>query len=182
MTNLARIWQSRRMSDYTQHLPMNCGGVAAIFALYGPSGQVPWEMDEQLSRQSLPGMQIVYIINKAGVNGIQAKFYSAGSQIPITDYSGPGATRPEPVEFLEGLDGELFIEGIRDILVANNARCVIVSGANDRGYHWQTYYVPVGSESVEGYNTRKGWRPVLGGGATGTPTGIVLVSGPRMQR
>lgn len=181
MTNLNRTWPTRRMRDYTQHLPMNCGSVAAVFALYGPSQQVPAAMDEQLSWERLPAMQIASIINKAGVNRIQAKAYLAGSKIPITDYSGPGATRPEPVEFLQSLSDASFIEGVRDVLSANNARCVIVSGQNDRGFHWQTYYVPYGGNSVQVYNGRSGWRPVIGGGTAGTPTGLIVVSGPPMQ-
>ena len=180
MAGLARSWNTRMMKDYTQHLPMNCGSVAAVFALYGPNNPVPSSMDSELSRERLPGMQIAYIINKAGVARIRAKFYDAGSKIPITDYSGGGATRLEPVEFLQGLSNESFTEGVKDILTANKARCMIISGQNDRGFHWQTYYIPLAGKDVRVYNGRAGWSPVVGGGTLGTPTGLILVSGPRM--
>jgi hypothetical protein len=170
------------MRDYTQHLAMNCGAVAAIFAVYGPNQPVPRVMDEQLSRQRLPAMQVAVIINRADAKGIQAKLYDAGSKVPIRDYSGPAATRPEPVEFLEALSDASFIEGVRDILTANRARCAIISGQNERGFHWQTYYIPVSGDRVQVYNGRKGWAPVIGGAPLGTPTGLILVSGPRMER
>jgi hypothetical protein len=182
VTDLNRIWRTRRMRDYTQHLPMNCGGIAAVFALYGPGEVVPRSMDSDLTSQSVPAMGIARIINNARKPGISAEAHLQGGTIRIADYSGSRGFREERIGFLGRLTPDSVTEGIRDILVTNEARCVIISGQDSNGfYHWQTYYIPVGGDSVRSYNARTGWYPALSGTSAGTPTGLILVGGPRIQ-
>jgi len=160
---------------------MNCGAVASLFALYGPNERVPESMDANLSQERLSAMAIVRMINDARVGNVSAEAHLQGSTIGVADWSGPKPVRQERIEFLQELSGDSVMEGIRDILTTNDARCVIISGKESRGYHWQTYYVAMGGDTVRSYNERTGWRPVLGSASLGTPVGLVLVLGPRIR-
>jgi hypothetical protein len=169
------------MRDYRQHLPMNCGAVAAVFALYGPNTRVPGSMNANLGQERLGAMPIARMINDARVGNISADPHLQGSTIGVADWSGPKPVRRERIEFLQELSGESVTEGIRDILTTNDARCVIISGLERRGFHWQTYYIAMGEEIVRSYNERTEWRPVVSGASAGTPVGLVLVQGPKIR-
>jgi len=171
-----KYWTSRLMRDYRQHLPMNCGGIAAVFAVFGMKKKVPDSIvNTVLIEEKLSALNIAGHVNKLGGTEFKANAFLIGSTIPT---SGDNKT---PINFLEKLSKSTVKEGIKDILITNNARCAIISCNTNFGYHWQVFYLPYEKDSLAIYNERDGWHPVISNVTLGTPSGLVLVSGPRLE-
>jgi len=169
-------WKSRKMKDYRQHLPMNCGGVATVFALYGLQKVVPENViNEILILQSVAAKQIEKLINRLGKSNITAKAFLLGSTIPTQ------GDPKRPISFLHDLSPDLVSEGLKDIIVTNKGtRCLIISGYTDYGIHWQTCYIP-NNNRIMWYNSHHPWKPAVHNTPVGTPAGMILVSGPAIN-
>ena len=167
-------WRSRRMRDYHQHLPMNCGAVAAVFALYGLNEVVPENVVRDiLVEQSVSGKQIERIINNGGKPQISSSFFGPGSTIKTT------FEEKLPLSFFETCTPVFFPEVIIGAIQSNNARCLIISGKTSSGSgHWQTCYLAGNSKELSWYNTQDTWQPVIAKAFTGVPAGLLIVSGP----
>lgn len=170
-------WTSRLMRDYKQHLPMNCGGIAAVFAVFGMNKRVPDSIaNTVLIKENAVAMYIAEHVNKLGGTGLKATVFLKGSTIPTS------VSNKTPIDFLENLSEiEIVKEGIRDILIVNNARCAIISCDTKIGGHWQVFYLPYQTNRLAIYNEADNWHPVISDVLLGTPSGLVLVSGPRLK-
>jgi hypothetical protein len=168
-------WTSRKMKDYKQHLPFNCGGVATVFALYGPNQVVPEEMiGNVLIKQKLTAKTIERFVNEGPRPEIRAKAYLEGSKIKV-------GKETRPLGFLHQFSSsEIVAEALKEILTTHQARCLILSCYTKRGLHWQTYYLPLGGTKYTWYNAFENWAPAVDKTPSGSPTGLVLVAGPRI--
>jgi hypothetical protein len=164
--------RSRKMIDYRQpSQSMNCGGVAAVFALYGRTDRVPESIDGVLQESKVPAARLGDLINK-GQRGISATTLLYGMDIAVSG-------GPRRLEFLEGFsEPDITMVAIADVLDTNDLRCLILSCNTVVGPHWQTFYKPGKSGAlVHIFNPRLGWRPMLFPLGM-TPTGAILVKGP----
>jgi hypothetical protein len=162
------------MVDYTQHLHGNCGAIASIFALYGLNKVVPEELDDHLEKEWLPVSVIGRFINEAKNPQIRAEVIYAGGKISVRDYSKtPPITKKVPADFLDNLSSAVVQEGIKDVIDANNARCLICSCTTRIGNHWQTFYMQ--NKELKIYNSRQDWHPCTNPKVG--PGGIVVVKG-----
>ena len=181
MTDPSSSWPIRMMKDYRQHLPMNCGSVAAVFALFGLDNVVPEELVKVLSEEKLTPTRITEIINANPPATIKAAWQRR--QIKIPNSAGvPGSVEQRPLAFLQNLSPAVVTIGIQDVLAANDLRCAIISGFDGKSYHWQTFYVPTGGKEVLTYNARPKWHPMIVSAHGGVPTGLVFVTGPPLKR
>ena len=167
------LWPSRRMKDYRQHLPMNCGGVATVFSLYGPNQVVPESMLQVLAQERVSAAQIERLINQGGKAEIRAKAYYAGSKIDVA------SSEKRDIAYLEECSESVLPEALKSLLEYQKARCLILSCHTRLGPHWQTCYLSSGE--LKWYNAFPVWRPVLSIKWLGTPVGLVVVFGPAMQ-
>lgn len=176
-------WQSKKMRDYTQHLKMNCGGVASVFALYGLNETVPRNIvDEYLVQENVSASKIEQNINEVHKPGINAKEYGHGAPIKING-------KYERIGCLERFSSSsVEEEALKDILISYNARCIIVScwvrGAKEWRdswlIHWQTCYIDLFTNKFKWYNNWPQWRIAIEKAPLGTPTGLIMVEGPKI--
>ena len=161
------------MRDYHQHLPMNCGAIAAVFALYGLNEVVPENViRDSLQEQTVTGKQIERIINSGGQHQISSRFLGPGSTIQTTFEENLS------LSFFETCTPVFFPEVLIGAIQRNNARCLIISGnTTSGGGHWQTCYLPSNSQELSWYNARDNWQPVIAKAYAGVPAGMLIVSG-----
>ena len=78
-------WTSRLMRDYEQRSLMNCGGIAAVFAVFGMNKKVPEEIvNTVLIEENTLASYIARQVNKLGGPGLKANVFSIGSTIPTS--------------------------------------------------------------------------------------------------
>jgi len=173
-------WTSRLMRDYKQHLPMNCGGIAAVFAVFGMNKRVPDSIvNTVLVKEKASALYIAEQVNKLG--GAELKATAFFKHIDGTTTIPTSVNKETPIDFLEKLSEITVREGIKDVLTVNNARCTIISCRTNAGYHWQVFYFPHQTDRLAIYNEAGGWHPAIINVPVTAPSGLVLVSGPRLE-